>query len=175
MWMTWADGCRGLYLALHQHGDVYKHVVELLDATFQTNDVFMSGFNLTKSLFWDARINYLQKRRSLILPHKLKYNTPSQNKYMCPCRSLTDIWTCPFKSVARDIFALAVKTSILHTLVNICNLFSALLFSSGQQICGWWHQSNQWHQSWYDILYTDFSHKQADSETVFGEILIHAQ
>ena len=49
------------YLALHQHGDVYKHIVQLLDATFQTDDVFVPRFNLTKGLFRDARVHNLCK------------------------------------------------------------------------------------------------------------------
>ncbi len=54
-----AGGCRRLYLALHQHGDVYKHIVQLLDAAFQTDDVFVSGFNLTQGLFRDPRVHNL--------------------------------------------------------------------------------------------------------------------
>lgn len=48
-----------LYLALHQHGDVYKHIVQLLDATFQTDDVFVSGFDFTQGLFRDPRVHNL--------------------------------------------------------------------------------------------------------------------
>lgn len=47
------------YLALHQHGDVYKHVVELFDAALQADDVLVPGFNLTQGLFRDARVHDL--------------------------------------------------------------------------------------------------------------------
>lgn len=47
------------YLALHQHGDVYKHIVQLLDAALQTDNVFVPGFNLTQSLFRDPSVHNL--------------------------------------------------------------------------------------------------------------------
>lgn len=50
-----------LYLALHQHGDVYKHVVQLLDAALQTDDVFVSGFDLAQGLFRDPRVHNLSR------------------------------------------------------------------------------------------------------------------
>lgn len=65
------DGKRGeVYLALHQHGDVYEHIVQLLDATFQTDDVFVSGFNLTQGLFRDPRVHNLCEGEVLWLPVK---------------------------------------------------------------------------------------------------------
>lgn len=47
------------YLALHQHGDVYEHVVELFDAALQADDVLVPGFDLTQGLFRDARVHDL--------------------------------------------------------------------------------------------------------------------
>lgn len=49
------------YLALNQHGDVYKHIVQLLNTTLQTDDVFVSGFNLIQGLFGDPRVYNLCK------------------------------------------------------------------------------------------------------------------
>lgn len=48
------------YLALHQHGDVYKHVVQLFDAALQADDVLVSGFDLTQGLFGDAGVHDLR-------------------------------------------------------------------------------------------------------------------
>lgn len=48
------------YLALHQHCDVYKHVVQLFDAALQADDVLVSGFDLTQGLFGDARVHDLR-------------------------------------------------------------------------------------------------------------------
>lgn len=50
----------GPYLALHQHGDVYKHVVQLFDAALQADDVLVSGFDLTQGLFGDAGVHDLR-------------------------------------------------------------------------------------------------------------------
>lgn len=47
------------YLALHQHGDVYEHVVKLFDAALQADDVLVSGFDLTQGLFGDAGVHDL--------------------------------------------------------------------------------------------------------------------
>lgn len=49
------------YLALHQHGDVDKHVVQLLDAALQTDDVFVSGLDFAQRLFGNARVHNLRK------------------------------------------------------------------------------------------------------------------
>lgn len=51
------------YLAFHQHGDVYKHVVQLLDTAFQTDNVFVSRFNLTQGLFRNPRVYNLYEKR----------------------------------------------------------------------------------------------------------------
>lgn len=59
------------YLALYQHGDVYEHVMQLLDATFQTDNVFVSGFDLTQSLFRDPRVHDLNTEQGVLLPHRL--------------------------------------------------------------------------------------------------------
>lgn len=48
------------YLALHQHGDVYKHVVQLFDAALQADDVLVSRFDLTQGLFGDAGVHDLR-------------------------------------------------------------------------------------------------------------------
>lgn len=48
-----------IYLTFHQHGNVYKHIVQLLDATLQTDNVFVSGFNLIQGLFRNARVDNL--------------------------------------------------------------------------------------------------------------------
>lgn len=56
-----------LYLALHQHGNVNKHVMQLLDAAFQTNDVFVSGFNLAQGLFRDARVHNLHRGEASVI------------------------------------------------------------------------------------------------------------
>lgn len=42
-----------VYLALHQHGDVHKHVMQFLYAALQTHNVFVTRFNLTQRLFRD--------------------------------------------------------------------------------------------------------------------------
>lgn len=56
-----------LYLALHQHGNVNKHVMQLLDAAFQTDNVFVSGFNLTQGLFRDARVHNLCRGEASVI------------------------------------------------------------------------------------------------------------
>lgn len=56
----WRGGQVGMpYLALHQHGDVYEHVVELFDAALQADDVLVPGFDLIQGLFRDARVHDL--------------------------------------------------------------------------------------------------------------------
>lgn len=56
----WRSGQVGMpYLALHQHGNVYEHVVELFDAALQADDVLVPGFDLTQGLFRDARVHDL--------------------------------------------------------------------------------------------------------------------
>lgn len=50
-----------MYLALYQHGNVYKHIMQLLDAAFKTDNVFVSGFDLTQGLFRDPRVHNLQR------------------------------------------------------------------------------------------------------------------
>lgn len=49
-----------LYLALHQHGDVYEHVVQLFDAAFQAHNVLVSGLDLAQGLFGDAGVHDLR-------------------------------------------------------------------------------------------------------------------
>lgn len=56
-----------LYLAFHQHGNVNKHVVQLLDATLQTDNVFVSGFNFTQGLFGDARVHDLRRGGGILV------------------------------------------------------------------------------------------------------------
>lgn len=56
-----------LYLAFHQHGNVNKHVVQLLDATLQTDDVFVSGFNFTQGLFGDTRVHDLRRGGEILV------------------------------------------------------------------------------------------------------------
>ena len=48
------------YLVLNKHGDVHKHVMELLDAALQPDDVLVSGFDLVQGLLGDARVHDLQ-------------------------------------------------------------------------------------------------------------------
>lgn len=55
----------GVYLALHQHGDVHKHVMQLLYAALQTHNVFVTCFNLTQRLFGDPWIHNLQHKRQI--------------------------------------------------------------------------------------------------------------
>lgn len=52
-----------VYLALHQHGDVHKHVMQFLYAALQTHNVFVTRFNLTQCLFRDPRIHDLQHKQ----------------------------------------------------------------------------------------------------------------
>ncbi len=62
----WTNRCvmnGGVYLALHQHGNVHKHVMQLLYAALQTHNVFVTCFNLTQRLFGDPRIHDLQHKR----------------------------------------------------------------------------------------------------------------
>lgn len=55
--------CHGfhVYLVLHQHGNIYKHVMELLNAAFQPHDVFMTGFDFIQCLLVDLGLCDLQK------------------------------------------------------------------------------------------------------------------
>lgn len=56
-----------LYLALHQHGDVNKHVVQLLDAALKTDDVFVSGLNFAQRLFRNTRVHNLRREGNCYL------------------------------------------------------------------------------------------------------------
>ena len=49
------------YLILHQHGDVHKHVMELLDAALQPHDVLVPTLNLTECLLGNLRVDDLQQ------------------------------------------------------------------------------------------------------------------
>lgn len=49
------------YLILDQHGDVHKHVMELLDAALQPHDVFVSGFDLVQGLLVDLGVHDLSR------------------------------------------------------------------------------------------------------------------
>ena len=51
------------YLVLNKHGDVHKHVMELLDAALQTHDVFVSRLDLIQSLLVDLRLGDLTWRQ----------------------------------------------------------------------------------------------------------------
>lgn len=64
----WTNRCvmnGGVYLALHQHGDVHKHVMQLLYAALQTHNVFVTRFNLTQRLFGYPWIHDLQHKRQI--------------------------------------------------------------------------------------------------------------
>lgn len=63
---------RSSYLILHQHGDVHKHVMELLDAALQPHDVFVPTLNLAEGLLGDLGVNDLQQ-----VPHRQAVNHPS--------------------------------------------------------------------------------------------------
>lgn len=52
---------RDMYLILNQHGDVHKHVMELLDAALQPHDVFVSGFDLVQGLLVDLGVHDLRR------------------------------------------------------------------------------------------------------------------
>ena len=47
-------------LVLHQHGDVDKHVVQLLDAALQPHDVLVPPLDFTQRLLRDLRVHDLQ-------------------------------------------------------------------------------------------------------------------
>lgn len=49
------------YLILHQHGDVHKHVMELLDAALQPHDILVPTLNLTEGLLGNLRVDDLQQ------------------------------------------------------------------------------------------------------------------
>lgn len=49
------------YLVLNQHGNINKHVMELLDAAFQSHNVFMTSFDLIQGLLVDFWVHDLQK------------------------------------------------------------------------------------------------------------------
>lgn len=53
------------YLILHQHGNVHKHVVKLLDAALQPHDVLVPSLDLAEGLLGNLRVNDLEK------PHKV--------------------------------------------------------------------------------------------------------
>lgn len=50
-------GDEGTHLALHQHGHVHEHIVELPDAVLQLDDLTVSGLDLTQSLLRDAGVH----------------------------------------------------------------------------------------------------------------------
>lgn len=45
------------YLIFHQHGDVHKHVMELLDAALQPYDVLVPTLNLAEGLLGNLGVN----------------------------------------------------------------------------------------------------------------------
>lgn len=47
----------GTYLALHQHGHVHEHIVQLPDTVLQLDDLTVSGLNLTEGLLRDAGVH----------------------------------------------------------------------------------------------------------------------
>lgn len=66
----WTNRCvmkGGVYLALHQHGDVHKHVMQLLYAALQTHNVFVTCFNLIQRLFRDPWIHNLKHKRQIFI------------------------------------------------------------------------------------------------------------
>ena len=60
------------YLIFHQHGDVHKHVMELLDAALQPYDVLVPTLNLAEGLLGNLGVNDLQQ-----IPHRQTVNHPS--------------------------------------------------------------------------------------------------
>lgn len=50
-----------VYLVFHQHGDINKHVMKLLDAAFQPHDVFVTGLDLVQGLLVNLGLCDLQK------------------------------------------------------------------------------------------------------------------
>lgn len=52
---------RASYLILHQHGNVHKHVMELLDAALQPHDVLVPTLNLAEGLLGNLGVNDLQQ------------------------------------------------------------------------------------------------------------------
>lgn len=63
---------RARYLILHQHGDVHKHVMELLDAALQPHDVLVPTLNLAEGLLGNLGVNDLQQ-----VPDRQAVNHPS--------------------------------------------------------------------------------------------------
>lgn len=53
------------YLVLNQHGNINKHVMELLDATFKSHNVFMTSFNLIQGLLVDFWVHDLQTKHRM--------------------------------------------------------------------------------------------------------------
>lgn len=71
------------YLALHQHGDVYEHVVELFDAALQADDVLVPGLDLAQGLFRDARVHDLcwtQRAGAVSTDARQKHLRPKQSR-----------------------------------------------------------------------------------------------
>lgn len=69
------------YLILHQHGDVHKHVMELLDAALQPHNVLVPTLNLTEGLLGNLGVDDLQQA-----PYRQAVSHPSNS---LPCTALT--------------------------------------------------------------------------------------
>lgn len=53
----WWEGGPGTHLALHEHGHVHEHVVQLPDAVLQLDDLTVACLNLTQGLLRDAGVH----------------------------------------------------------------------------------------------------------------------
>lgn len=59
--LPWAEGqgsgVPGPHLALHKHGHVHKHIVQLTNAVLQFNDLTVPCLNFTQGLLRDAGVH----------------------------------------------------------------------------------------------------------------------
>lgn len=55
--MVGSSGAPGTHLALHKHGHVHEHVVQLTDAVLQLDDLTVPRLNLTQGLLRDTGVH----------------------------------------------------------------------------------------------------------------------
>lgn len=143
------------YLILHQHGDVHKHVMKLLDAALQPHDVLVPSLDLTEGLLRNLRVNDLQQatgRQTIShYPRHGLTNTPTElltppaSPQTQPSLHSLTAWSSTVASLPRDRGvhpSLQVthprsedgRVSTLQHLLQllICGLFASFITQEGE-------------------------------------------
>lgn len=111
--------CCCVYLILNQHGDIDKHVMELLDAVFQPLDVFVTSFDLIQGLLVDLRVHDLRREGGSVWSKEGTENKERQQKVSGRIRKCKKkkkkirersvenklgLWQCPKKAAHSTVY-----------------------------------------------------------------------